>query len=344
MLKILETMICVSLFSVAILSAEGMKYELKDLGTNEFSSSEAIDINDQGQVLGICEKGTFLWDPTKGLSILDFPRDPNQIIVPLKINNLGQVIGDILFVNGISEEEGDVVYNHPFFWDPQNGFQDLGSIKRNETFAVGIDDEGNVLICDSDECYLVEKGKKRKIEHIYLDEYCELLMSGSGQICTGKSFREKYIRVGSLRANFCKNLDYFDCFSGIPFFLNNKGVVVGYDFTRRCGFAWDSQNNTFDFLENFFPRRINDYFVMIGRTLDKSPEEVIYDLDAGFKSNINEVINLKGSDWLRIEFLVAINNLGQIIGTGIKKNGDMEEEHAFILMPIIHETNLENGR
>src|ERR1700688_5273125 len=77
------------------------EYIVKDLcgqalGTLETDQSEALCINDQGQVCGTYvfkgEKHFFLWSPEGGTSCLDLPKD----VTPIKMNNRGQIIGHFL--------------------------------------------------------------------------------------------------------------------------------------------------------------------------------------------------------------------------------------------------------
>lgn len=119
-----------SLSAIAAVQAEDLpQYDLIDLGVFGTDSSEALAVNEKGQVLGRfrdrqCEY-TFLWDKASGLKVIDLPEWHSEFL-----NNNGQIAG---------------TYNHgAFFWDPNFGSFEIGYCG----YSIGIkafNDKGQIL-------------------------------------------------------------------------------------------------------------------------------------------------------------------------------------------------------
>src|SRR6516162_9339012 len=79
------------------------RYRIVDLGTLGTDRSEAIAVNENGQVLGTLEDGgvksAFLWDEKSGLKIIELPGSRNVDGV-LFLNNYGQFAGCVYCVEG----------------------------------------------------------------------------------------------------------------------------------------------------------------------------------------------------------------------------------------------------
>lgn len=119
---------------------------LKDLGTLSGKYSCAVDVNDQGQVIGNSEligrtderaSHGFLWEAGKGMrdlgtlgGIKSYARD---------INNAGQIVGSS------DTREGSL---HAFLWESAQGMRDLGTLGGTLSTAAGINDAG-VVVGDS---------------------------------------------------------------------------------------------------------------------------------------------------------------------------------------------------
>lgn len=126
-----------------------IEYEIFDLGTIETDQSYACCLNNKGQIVGSYsfknEKHFFLWDPIKGLSCLDLPRDA----LPIKINDRGQIIGQL--------------QSHGFFWEEASGILDIGTLGGNWTNVKDINENGQIVGISSNglenHAFLWEKGE-----------------------------------------------------------------------------------------------------------------------------------------------------------------------------------------
>ena len=86
-MKLLKYIIIVIfVINFSIVTAKDLpSYKMVDLGIFEMDSSNAITINEKGQVLGTCEAGTskyiFLWDENNGLKLIDLPDKVTSLIL-----------------------------------------------------------------------------------------------------------------------------------------------------------------------------------------------------------------------------------------------------------------------
>ena len=111
-------------------------------------------INNAGQIVGqckicqkkLCKYHACFWDSKKGSpnkkDVIDLGTLNNYGESEAKgINNLGQVVGNSSFRIDLKEKKE----KHAFLWDSDRGMQDLGSLTPYNSYALDINDAGQVV-------------------------------------------------------------------------------------------------------------------------------------------------------------------------------------------------------
>ncbi|MFI5342814.1 MAG: hypothetical protein ACHQUC_01200 [Chlamydiales bacterium] len=151
------------LMAFSILSAEELpKYQMVDLGVFGTDNSQALAVNEKGQVLGLCSVGNdeymFLWDNDNGLKLMDLPA--GCVSWSMKLNNRGQIAGVTY---------SDSMYR-AFLWDPNLGFWELESAK--DPFSViALNDQGQILIqVGQNQIILCDQGKRTNLVSLFQEQ------------------------------------------------------------------------------------------------------------------------------------------------------------------------------
>ena len=113
---------------------------IQDLGTLGGTTSEAIDINASGQVIGKSliagDAAThfFLWSSATGMQDLNTLLGPITSVV--EINAAGQIVGTYTAAGGAS---------HAFLYTPGSGLRDLGTLGGTTSAPTGLNNAGQVV-------------------------------------------------------------------------------------------------------------------------------------------------------------------------------------------------------
>lgn len=116
--------------------ADAPVYKLVDLGLQESDQSEAVAVNDNGQVAGVYwmfgKKYYFMWTENEGITLIDLPETANITV----LNNQGQLAGNYKDFDG--KDRG-------FIWDPLSGFSDIGTLGGSFTRVYDMNDLGQIV-------------------------------------------------------------------------------------------------------------------------------------------------------------------------------------------------------
>lgn len=111
-------------------------YKLVDLGLQESDASEAVAINDNGQVIGsysmFGNKYYFCWTEQDGITLIDLP----DTAVVRVLNNAGQIAGNYKDLSG--KDRG-------FIWDIESGWNDIGTLGGGFTKIYDMNDLGQIV-------------------------------------------------------------------------------------------------------------------------------------------------------------------------------------------------------
>ncbi|PLX86514.1 MAG: hypothetical protein C0617_00965 [Desulfuromonas sp.] len=126
-------------------SASGMR-NIDDL--MGFGSTAQL-INDLGYVAGqfITSSGevhAFSWQNFNQGMVEIEPLGGGTAMAVVAMNASGQIVGDSRYLS-IAEPPNSVLDTHAFFWDPQDGIVDLGTLGGRKSGALAINDKGEVV-------------------------------------------------------------------------------------------------------------------------------------------------------------------------------------------------------
>lgn len=111
-------------------------YKLVDLGLQESDQSEALAVNDYGQIMGdyriLGEKHYFIWDEKKGIVLIDLPETSTIV----RMNNAGQIAGNYKDASG---------FDRGFIWNRYEGYNDIGSLGGSVTRVHDMNDLGQIV-------------------------------------------------------------------------------------------------------------------------------------------------------------------------------------------------------
>jgi len=299
--------------------------EVIDLSASQIGNSRAFAINNHGQVTGQSGRYAFFWDASEGMQSLGTIR--GGVSKGNGINDAGQVVGktgsaDIGWQAFIWDRDGGMrsigahgaqaINNHgqvvggktvsllttnAFIWSQDGGLVSLGTFGGYNSYAYGVNDHGQVV------------GRYDGYTAFFWDPVDGMTPPGA---------------VGG--------------YDGHALAINNGGEVAGWAMDSHGNyraFIWSRNEGMTNLgtLGGIYSQAhgINDHGEVVGWS-----HPLVRGAHAFYWSEATGMIDLnlllpEDSAWDRLTHATDINNNGQIVGTGITKNGDT---HAFLITPV----------
>ena len=307
----------------------------------ESESSSAFGVNDNGEVVGFSpvsmlpappgQADHFIWDRTNGIRTLGATHPQDSFGIASDINNNSQVAGTALYPH---PTDPNIFLNAtPSMWDPINGNQDLGSLSADPIYGGGSAaaiNEAGFIVGDVFDALRSTSGQRGVVEAFIWDE------------ATGITALNHLNPAHAISA---------------AIEINNNNDVVGFseiDINVIRAVLWESANG--DPIElglldpsdgTSFARSINDDGLIVGDIVNSTifpgfgpnPLATIWEDNVAYYLG-NLLVNPDG--WLGLLAANDINELGQIVGTGVRGDpllGNFTFE-AFILTPVTSSANV----
>ncbi len=279
-----------------------------------FGDVQVNGLNNLNQVIGSAGSLAYLWDPDHKIQYLNMN-------VAQALNNHGQIVGlceEDEFIKEIKDEDGLSITislgGNVILWDKASGIKqiDLSDILVDGLLAwpLDINDNGQILI-------LAWFFDEKKMEMAFKTSY----LWQNGQI-TRQFTPPSYVNK--------------DDYTTIAFALNHAGDATGVLFgrdqeIRSRGVLWTNDGDVIEIGNEacpFLPVGINDERTVIGVAAGAGQESAYIWDDQNGLQNLNNLIDA-GQHW-HLATPIDINNLGQIVGLGLKDG----KPAAFLLTPI----------
>jgi probable HAF family extracellular repeat protein len=184
-------------------------------GMRDLGAGTAVDINVQGQVAGNDAGTVFLWSPRTGRLNLGTLGGISATVTDL--NDRGQLVGSI------DVAEGEFVVSHAFRWDPRTGLRDLGA-----GIATVVNESGQVAgTSDFTAFFWDPRTGRQPIAGDFGDGQTTFVVA-----ITGINNRGQVIGTSTQAFVWSKtagalSLDTLDALSSDALDINERGVVVG---------------------------------------------------------------------------------------------------------------------
>ena len=311
-------------------------YTIRDLGLLAYEKSVPVAINDHEEIVGYVGKNDtlriFFWSKEKGAIVIDsWPEGWTRVN---RMNNQGMIIGEFSSLDGWLNPEYVL---HAFCWDRDKGFQDLGSIDGQDTYAADIDDQGRVLLIANGSGYLWDRGSIEKVEmvsHVMNYNIWHNAVMNSNRIAFAYKIQESKTNVAIANLTNAAFRTILDGQQGIPFVsaINDEGIVAGF---LKCPDHYDGYfvkpDGQLTLIPHFLPSGIASS-ILVGEIIQKDHNVGGIYRDSVL-TNINEQIVVDANQNISlgtIRSLRGVNRLGQIIGV----IDIADQPHAILLDPV----------
>ncbi|MCA9445972.1 MAG: hypothetical protein KC931_02565 [Candidatus Omnitrophica bacterium] len=321
-------------------------YRIQELGSLGGNDVLPYALNNRGEVVGVSgtqiggtnahaffwskEKGMVnIWNKFSGVTPTDFSR-------AMVINDQGWLV---VFVNSPS----DIVYRM------DHGILPIEKPEGRSLNIVDLNDDGMILGAHYDAHGACEPFIWSATDGFdYFDGPGWTLRNPIALNDTGDVLIQAATQDGTVTCSFLwkrndgwKRLPPLDGFENcFAVDMNDKGQIVGVSSPStqapgimRTGYVaclWEP-DSVKTLGEDIYPTAINDEGTVVGRTSDRNSAVVLRD---GVWRNLSDLIEGR-SDWIDFTEAVDINDSGQIVGYGFKKDG----QFGFILTPLYEQQN-----
>lgn len=315
----------VSLLLAVVSGAWAQSYTVTDLGTLGGNLSNALAINDVGQVAGFADlangnQRAFLWSKTQGMKSLPLLHVGDATSSANGINNISQVVG----TSGSSA----------FLWTKAGGIQDLGNLGGSSARAFGINNLGQVvgdslLAGDSEQhAFLWTSGTGMQdlgtLGGIGSTAYA---VNDLGQVVGTSLLSDNVTQHAFLwtQSGGMQDLGTLGGPSSVANAVNASGEVVGLannTTTSSVGFTWTQAKGMRSMnLANTVGLGANSAGQVVGYWLAGATSSGILWTGTKGVQNLNSLL----SNGPRVAVANAVNKTGQIAGAGT--------QHALLLTP-----------
>ena len=333
------------IFFITIISPAFADYTITYLGSfNEpFTYSRPLGVNNSGQVVGVSTNASnqdraFLWDSINGIQ--DIGDLGGGACMATGINDAGQVVG--------SSRDSSGVFR-PFVWDGLNGMQSFSDISSDSFIGAKINNNSQVVggFYDSSgwsqAFYWDNVNGTQLLGNLNQDPYYADYSQSEASHINNNGYAVGWAddTLNNDRAflwdsvNGMQNLGSLGTSGGNYSWahsINDNCQVVGS--SGRQAFEWDSINGMqgLGTLGGSYGSAydINNHGQIVGTSDNVLNQDRATLWENGVAINLNDYL-LDDSDFFLLTEALHINDNGQIVGLGYRKNGF---EGMFIMTPI----------
>jgi probable HAF family extracellular repeat protein len=313
-------------FLLATTLSSAQSYSVVDLGTLGGNLSNALAVNDVGQVAGFADLGNgnqraFTWSKTQGMKSLPLLHGGDGTSIATGINNSGEVVG----ISGGSA----------FAWTKSGGIQDVGNLGGSVAHAYGINNLGEVvgdslLVGDSEQHAFLwsSSGGMEDLGTLGGVASTAYAVNDAEQVVGASLLSDGITQHAFLwtRAGGMQDLGTLGGTNSVAFGLNLKGEIVGLSSltaTSSAAFTWTQGSGMRAMnLANTVAQGINTSGQAVGYWVPSAHASGIVWTQTKGVQNLNPLL-LSGP---RIAAANAINKVGQIAGAS--------NNHALLLTPV----------
>lgn len=356
---LLLTALCLS--DMDLMSAQP-RYQLIDLGLQEYTSAKAMSLNEKGWVAGLLsDKGyltIFVLDEDKNIAIRH-----QYGVHKVVLNSNNEVFGSATFrvrnVNWEYDEDQGFRWANPHKYFQWFHFYHLGcpsgnyatAFIPNQNVVWDANDLGQLLVMNSfneneavnefhdNQVWIYDNGSYIKLnnEQFHAGFNINNRSQVLGCYCTGSTLtddRKEHLSIFDYNAKSVRLIDLPG--EGIGHDLNDQEDVIGIlynpDFEFAVGFLATSEDEISMF-PDFYPTRINNKGDIIGNFISDgylTQTAIMLNGELFCLEDLSNLTDDNGNTWDSIQNVVDINDDGVILAHG-KRNG---KPYPILLKPI----------